>query len=499
MHRNKNQSGDVHMNKKLVIAVISCILVIVVVVSVFTALQDTTPEDNNGSSGGGEETFSVDSDGGWVKPTDSAASLRFDEGSVSEEMDVTIESTTDLPEEEGLVPELGFEFGPDGIVFNEPVSLYIDYSGVEFPEGVEEYMLRIYKVEDGNFTMIPDCEVDLESKTVQGRIYTFSTYVVMGKDYGFILKTDKDRLASDTIDTVTITVYLKKLNEGDTSEPTGEPMVQRHLKMEYTSMYLNGSMIREFISGGCKPTNEYGYVKYQLRADPGPARYGLVKISTLTLGKISATLVIDLGFEWPYYEHFDDDLGTEWTCYDVVKDGLDTTYIGPQPISIKTSPNGQERFLGPFTTDQVVLTLENLPSHYKVIVEFDFIAIGPWQGGYADQFWLTVKNDPDREMYSYGTVRVTLQKEDYVGGFDEDDIINTLGYPTAPLTYTDPSEDEIVLDTGDGIFDFQTEIQHFKDSIQIAINVDERGFGEECDAGQYWGLDNVYVRLVFPE
>jgi hypothetical protein len=488
------------MNKKLVIAVISCILIIIIVVSVFTALQNTTPEDNNGPSSGAKDAISVDSDGGWVKPTDCAASLRFYEGSVLEEIDVTVESTTDLPEEEGLVPELGFEFGPDGIVFNEPVSLYIDYSGVELPEGVEEYMLRIYKVEDGNFTMIPDCEVDLESKTVQGRIYTFSTYVVIGKDYGFIITTNKDRIAADDVDTVTITVYLKKLNEGDTSEPTGEPMKNRHLKLEVSAMYLNGSMRCEFISGGYTPTNEYGYVQYPIQADPGSARYGVIKISTLVLGKISATLVIDVGFEWPYYEHFDDDLGTEWTCYDVVKDGLDTAYVGPQPISIKTSPNGQERFLGPFTTDQVVLTLENLPSHYKVIVEFDFVAIGPWQGGYADKCWVTVKNDPDHEMYTYGGKRVTLQKEDYVGGFDEDDIINTLGYSTAPLTYTDQSGDEIVLDTGDGIFAAQpSNIQHFKDSIQIAFNIDERGFGEECDVGQYWGLDNVYVRLVFPE
>ncbi|MGD9130981.1 MAG: hypothetical protein PVH73_05345 [Candidatus Bathyarchaeota archaeon] len=485
------------MNKRIVIPVIAAVLIIVVVVAGFIALQDgAAPENNNKPSGDNKGTFSVDSSGGWVKPTDSAVSICFYEGSVSEKIDVTVESTTDLPEEEGLVPELGFDFGPDGARFNIPAYLYIDYSEVTLPEGVEEYMLRIYKVENGNFTLVQDCEVDLESKTVKGRISTFSKYVVMGKDYGFIVTTNKDRIASDGQDYVMVTCYLKRLKAGDTSEPTGEPIRNAVIRVELTSNATSGAIIGEMEPFNLI-TNEYGYVRFENEATPNePPRYGVAKFSFLNL---AATIDVGIGFDWPYYEHFDDSLGSEWSSYDVITDGVDTNYVGPQPISIKTSPNGQERFLGPFTTDQLVLTLDNIPEHYRIVLEFDFIAIGPWQEG-VDQCWVTIKNDPDQEIYHYCSLDVSLQEEDYTGGFDENDIINTLGYPTGTLVYTDNRGEEQELEKGDGVFHLETNmIQHRKDSIQIAFNVDERGFGEASDVGQYWGIDNVYVRYWAPE
>ena len=136
------------MNTKVVAILIVGILFVIVIAFSFSGLL-TTPENINVSNNGSVDgKFSVDNNGGWVVPTDCAASLYFPEGAVLEKTDITIKSTEDLPDEDGVVSDLGFEFGPDGIEFDAPADLNIDYSGVELPEGVEESLLRIYKIED---------------------------------------------------------------------------------------------------------------------------------------------------------------------------------------------------------------------------------------------------------------------------------------------------------------------------------------------------------------
>jgi hypothetical protein len=355
-------------------------------------------------------------------------------------------------------------------------------------------MLRIYKLDDGNYTMVADCEVDLDSKIIHGRIVSFSKYVVMANEdgFGFVVNVSKDRIAADSEDSSTVSVWMKKLNDGDTSKPTGDPLTHKTVRVTYKE---GGRKTNAYYT-----TDKNGFCSFIIQAPEGFSSQGYLvcKVSDFYTG-LGTFVIIHIGYEWPYSEHFDEDLGTEWACYDVIIDGLDTSYIGPQPISIKTSPNGQERFLGPFTTDQVVLTLDNIPTHYRIVLEFDFIAIGPWQEG-VDQCWVTIKNDPDQEMYHYCSMDVSIQEEDFTGGFDENDIINTLGYPTGTLVYTDKRGEEQELEKGDGVFHLETNmIQHRKDSIQIAFNVDERGFGEACDVGQYWGIDNIYVRYWAPE
>jgi len=432
------------------------------------------------------DEFSIGPTGGWVNPAESEASIYIREGSLSDEVPITIKKTSDLPDEEGIVKDLGFEFGPDGTRFVIPAYLYINYSGVELPDGVEDYMLRVYKVEGNEFILVSDCKVNTKASVVESKIDTFSKYVVMGKRAGFITSWDKDSIAADGLDTVTVYCTYKMLKKGDIKEPTGDPIKNTVLKINVYSLSLDGKKMMESPPSSLT-TNEYGYVKFTNFANPGPPRYGYVKFSLSDV--LSVTVMVKLGFEWPYSNHFDGSLGSEWTA---------TKNSGQiKTVDIATSANGVERFLGPFTTDQVVLTLTDIPVHYKIWIEYDFVAIGPWEGGFTDQVWVTVKDDPAHAQYVYARAHITLQSDHFTGGIKPEDRINTLGYTTTPIYFKNIYNEDDSLEMGDKMTDLEArEIYHQNSTIKIAFNVDERGFGEDWDAGQSWGLDNVYVRLV---
>lgn len=464
------------------------VLLVLLSTGISGCIEGGDDEDSGGS--GDSSSVDIDETGGYINPENLPISLNFPENALSGSTKISIKKIDELPEKEGLIEDLGFDFSPDGTVFNEPVKLEMDYSEVDLPEGVEEYMLGIFKIEDGKFKLIQDCEVDPEKKIIKGKIITFSKYVAIGEKVGFILHTNKNRIANDNMDEWIFTCQLKLKKEGDTSEPTGDPLANTWMELDTYALSLGGETV-----GKGDPirmtSDENGFIRGKTVATTNPnLRYGIAEFTLRE--NIIAIVVVDVGFDWPYFNHFNETLvGEEWERYEIVMDGQDRTHIGPKPLSIETSPNGKEKFLGPFTTDIIVLKLENIPHHYRIIVEFDFIAIGPWKNSAEDQTWSEALNDPNTTWGHCCSRHVTLQEDPNLN-----DVSNSLGYDTAPLIYTD-GNDEVTLERGDRIIPVNGYIQnHFSDFIELGITVDERGFGEDSDEGQYWGIDNIYVRYV---
>jgi hypothetical protein len=71
-----------------------------------------------------------------------------------------------------------FDFGPDGISFDAPVTVTIGYDASLIPEGLPEQSLSIVKLVNGAWTEVPNCRVDPVANTVSGALFGFSTYAV---------------------------------------------------------------------------------------------------------------------------------------------------------------------------------------------------------------------------------------------------------------------------------------------------------------------------------
>jgi hypothetical protein len=433
------------------------------------------------------DSYSIDEDGGYIIPEDGGMNLFFMPGSVSEQTEITVSKSGDLPDDDGVIREAAYELGPGGVFFSNPVRLSINYSGLELPDGIEEYMLRLARVSEDGYDLIPESRVDPDSKMVTGEIISFSKYTIVGRRYGMTMGANPERIAANGEDISKVGVVIKKMQKGDTSEPTGEVVPDKNVRIEIINekgMKSTGANIK---------TNQYGLATFDFTNE----KAGTYRIrAQSTYEKLQMIVYVKVGGNWPYYNGFDDEPGEEWSLYSIVMQEGSRTYDGPRQMTTEYAPKGGARFLGKFTQHELVLRFDDLPEHYRVVLEYDFIAIGPWQGGYSDQTWAHIKNDPDEAGYVYCSAHISIQEDDFTGGFDENDIINTLGYDTSDLVFEDQKEEEVTLERGDGIFPIHTNmIQHMKDSIEIAITVDERGFGEDSDQGQYWGIDNIYVRL----
>ena len=123
----------------------------------------------------------VDPAGGEVSLAEGVVNLVFPPGAVSEAVFVTAGPATGLPAEP--VPILGtaFDLGPDGILFDVPVTLTMQYDPANVPDGVPEEELRIHKLVDGSYIQMDAGVVDLANHSASATIDGFSVYVLLSR------------------------------------------------------------------------------------------------------------------------------------------------------------------------------------------------------------------------------------------------------------------------------------------------------------------------------
>ena len=97
-----------------------------------------------------------------------AVSLVLPAGAVSEPVFLTAEPATGLPEEPTPIPGTAFDFGPDGIVFDVPVTLAIGYEPADVPPGVSENELGLHKLVGGVWVQVDAGMVDAVNNSVSG-------------------------------------------------------------------------------------------------------------------------------------------------------------------------------------------------------------------------------------------------------------------------------------------------------------------------------------------
>ena len=122
--------------------------------------------------------------GGTLVAADGDVTLVFPAGAVSTETTVVVTAASSHPADDGFVPGTCFEFGPDGAVFSEPVSLTIAYDAADLPMDVDAATLGLCKVVGDAWSPIAGSTVDTAAGAVTAAISGFSRYGLVGVPAG---------------------------------------------------------------------------------------------------------------------------------------------------------------------------------------------------------------------------------------------------------------------------------------------------------------------------
>jgi len=130
-------------------------IILILTIMVFCGCNEQQ-NNNNGLDIGLTDTFSVDSTGGDFSIFDDNVMLNIQAESVTETVDITVETINNPVEDPDLIMFSCFEFGPDGTTFNKPIDLIIRYNADNLPDGVEENDIKIYLLNEGEWEVIDD-------------------------------------------------------------------------------------------------------------------------------------------------------------------------------------------------------------------------------------------------------------------------------------------------------------------------------------------------------
>lgn len=102
--------------------------------------------------------------------------LSVDDGALSETVEIVV---TPVPDEDlppSVLPGTAFDFGPDGLVFDPPAMLLLNYddTGLTLPQ---EEGLAIYSLEGNTLTALPSV-VDVVANTISAAVSHFSVYAI---------------------------------------------------------------------------------------------------------------------------------------------------------------------------------------------------------------------------------------------------------------------------------------------------------------------------------
>lgn len=141
------------------------------------ACGDDEPTDPGIVDDDGTVVGTVTQEGGTVTSGDVA--LIVPAGAVDGSTEITVDPATNVPSTPLLVAGTAYDLGPDGLDFDEPVTLSLAYDPADLPAGETESSLGLYKAVGSGWQEIAWVDVDTADNVVRAQISSFSVYAVL--------------------------------------------------------------------------------------------------------------------------------------------------------------------------------------------------------------------------------------------------------------------------------------------------------------------------------
>ncbi|MFP4250343.1 MAG: hypothetical protein ACLFU7_11835, partial [Armatimonadota bacterium] len=119
--------------------------------------------------------------GGTITSTDRNSTVEVPAAAIDEPQRFTVERILDPPADPGLVEDTAYRYGPDGWVFDAPVTITIGYREENIPAGVDEATLQIARLQGSTWQPVGTSTVDQGANTVSAQIDRFSVFAVVGR------------------------------------------------------------------------------------------------------------------------------------------------------------------------------------------------------------------------------------------------------------------------------------------------------------------------------
>jgi hypothetical protein len=300
-------------------------------------------------------TTSVGSDGGTVLAGEGAVEFVFPENALSDEVSIAVQAVSDPLDSPGMVAGLVFRFLPSGTQFEAPVRITVQYD----PDAIgtlDENMLRIQKLVDGNWVPVPGSTVNTADRTVTAWLSSFSVYGV--------------GVTVHRVPTVTVT-SLSHVFWKDDDYYGWDPETVIHDAVTFDSY---SEMAGNYLSDGFTASVGTGEIIVVRIQPPSGYRFQVTRHRTA-----------------PFQTFFSN---VFWTT----GIGVPGEYYVPAPLSVTyenldgTAPQGNYEHAGLSTTGQGIVM-----SYYAdVTADFSFTAV---------EFWFTVSHAVAALPRTYSSVR----------------------------------------------------------------------------------------------
>jgi len=166
--------------KKNLVTVAIILMFTLTLFSGCTRQQGTTTDNNNKLSFGTIDTFSVDSTGGRFSVLQDTIEVNMDEGSVSSQVDITVEFVQNPVDDSSLYVASCYEFGPNGLTFEKLIEVIIYYDNADLPAGLLESDLKMYVYNESFWEPIEGSYANQNMHSVVAQVSHFSKMACCG-------------------------------------------------------------------------------------------------------------------------------------------------------------------------------------------------------------------------------------------------------------------------------------------------------------------------------
>jgi len=134
-----------------------------------------------GDGGGLERSTLIGPSGGTIRSSDNNATVQVPDDAISAAQSFTTKEVTNPQPDPGLVANTAYRFGPEGWVFEAPVTITIGYNEADVPAGVDEATLKIARLQALGWVPVGTSAVNQANNTVSAQITGFSVFAVVGQ------------------------------------------------------------------------------------------------------------------------------------------------------------------------------------------------------------------------------------------------------------------------------------------------------------------------------